>query len=60
VLVVPNADDINPSADTFTYDLQGVPFADVISITLTAIGGDLGVSEMSNNISISPAASPTP
>jgi hypothetical protein len=60
VIPVPNEDDISPDNYTFTYDLQGVPFEDIISLTLTAVGGDLGVSFMSNNIAIGPKASPTP
>jgi hypothetical protein len=61
VLIVPNADDINPAAQVFTYDVQGLVAEDMYSFTITAVGGDFGVSYMSeNNVTVKPKESPTP
>lgn len=58
-VIVPLDDDISPSPNVFTYDLQGLIYDDRYSITITAEGGDDDVHEWSNNIVVCPKASPT-
>ena len=69
---MPNEDDINPAWNVCTWDYQGLNYGDTYSLTLTAVGGDLGVEYMSNNIvvyvgptltptlTITPTVTPTP
>jgi hypothetical protein len=54
ILSVPNIDDLDPSIFAFGYVIQGLTGGSCYSVTVTAEGGDLGVSYMSNNIQICP------
>ncbi len=54
IIAVPNIDDLDASIAVFGYVIQGLTGGDCYSVTVTAEGGDLGVSFMSNNIQICP------
>jgi len=58
-VVISNEDDLNPSDKVMTIDMQGFNMTDCYSLDVTAKGGDLDVSFMSNNVTACPFASPT-